>query len=91
LRKDLVGKESPSLDDFEKKLERLREVVKKMEEGNLPLSKSLELFEEGINLYRDCTQMIESAEQRINIIIKDADDTFREESFYGIEGGNDEL
>ncbi len=40
--------------DFEKKLNRLEEIVQKMEKGELSLDDSLKLFEEGVKLSRDC-------------------------------------
>jgi exodeoxyribonuclease VII small subunit len=39
---------------YEEAFARLQEIVKKLEDGDLPLQQSLELFEEGIKLFRQC-------------------------------------
>ncbi|MDD4237831.1 MAG: exodeoxyribonuclease VII small subunit [Desulfotomaculaceae bacterium] len=56
---------------FEQALTRLEEVVKELEDGRLPLEKSLELFEEGISLTRICEARLDAAEQRITILTMD--------------------
>ncbi|REJ77746.1 MAG: exodeoxyribonuclease VII small subunit [Acidobacteria bacterium] len=56
---------------FEESLEALEGIVKKLEEGELPLEKSLELFEEGVRLSRKCQQKLEKAERRIEMLVKD--------------------
>lgn len=70
---------------FESKISRLKEVVNKMEEGNLSLDETLELFEEGINLYKSCNSIISKAEQRINILVEYGEE-LKEVSFEGFEG-----
>lgn len=57
--------------NFEDALARLEEVVKELEDGRLPLEKSLKLFEEGIKLSRICEGHLDAAEQRINILTLD--------------------
>jgi exodeoxyribonuclease VII small subunit len=56
---------------FETALERLEEIVKKLEDGDLPLEDSLKLFEEGVKLSRLCDQKLQAAERRIEILMKD--------------------
>jgi exodeoxyribonuclease VII small subunit len=56
---------------FEQALARLEEVVKELEDGRLPLEKSLELFEEGIKYSRICEGRLAAAEQRITILTLD--------------------
>lgn len=58
---------------FEESLEALEEIVSKLEEGDLPLEKSLELFEEGVKLSRSCQQKLEKAERRIEMLVKDSE------------------
>ncbi|HBC93556.1 MAG TPA: exodeoxyribonuclease VII small subunit [Pelotomaculum sp.] len=57
--------------NFEQALARLEEVVKELEDGRLPLEKSLELFEEGIRLSRICEGGLAAAEQRITVLTVD--------------------
>ena len=58
---------------FETSLAELEEIVNKLESGDLPLEASLELFETGIKLTRECRARLASAERRIEILMKDAD------------------
>ncbi len=54
---------------FEKKLTRLEEIVKKMENGELSLDESLKLFEEGVKLSRDCNKELTEAEQKVKKLV----------------------
>lgn len=56
---------------FEASLEALEEIVQSLEGGDLPLEKSLELFEEGIRLSRQCQERLSQAERRIEILLRD--------------------
>ncbi len=56
---------------FEAALARLEEIVKELEQGDLPLEQSLKLFEEGIKLSRICNRRLEDAERRVEILLKD--------------------
>jgi len=58
---------------FETSLSELESIVAKLEEGDLPLEESLELFEKGIKLSRECRDRLAKAERRIEILIKDSD------------------
>lgn len=50
---------------FEEALGRLDEIVRHLEKGDLPLSQSLKLFEEGSGLLKDCSVMLDEAEQMV--------------------------
>ena len=58
--------------DFEQSLARLEEIVRKLESANLPLDEAMKLFEEGMQLSRDCQQQLEQAEARVEILLKKA-------------------
>lgn len=55
--------------DFEKKLNRLEEIVQKMEKGDLALEDSLKLFEEGVKLSRECHTRLNDAEVKVKTLI----------------------
>jgi exodeoxyribonuclease VII small subunit len=57
---------------FEASLAELEEIVTKLEDGDLPLEASLELFEKGISLSRECRERLTNAERRIEVLLKDA-------------------
>jgi exodeoxyribonuclease VII small subunit len=56
---------------FEASLEALEQIVRDLEEGDLPLEKSLELFEQGIRLSRECQERLGQAERRIEVLLRD--------------------
>jgi exodeoxyribonuclease VII small subunit len=56
---------------FEASLEALERIVQQLEGGDLPLEKSLELFEQGIRLSRECQERLSQAERRIEILLRD--------------------
>jgi exodeoxyribonuclease VII small subunit len=56
---------------FEASLEALERIVQQLESGDLPLEKSLELFEQGIGLSRQCQERLSQAERRIEILLRD--------------------
>ncbi len=55
---------------FEASLEELERIVKELEKGDLPLEKSLSLFETGMRLSGECKRQLEEAETRVEILIK---------------------
>src|SRR4029450_2220888 len=54
-----------SIKDFEGAIAELESIVKKLEEGDLPLEQSLALYERGVQLSRFCHARLEDAEHRI--------------------------
>ena len=56
---------------FEASLEALEQIVHELERGDLPLEKSLELFEQGIHLSRQCQERLSQAERRIEVLLRD--------------------
>ena len=56
---------------FEASLEALEQIVRQLESGDLPLEKSLELFEQGIRLSRECQERLSQAERRIEVLLRD--------------------
>jgi exodeoxyribonuclease VII small subunit len=58
----------PTIKDFEAAIAELETIVKKLEEGDLPLETSLKLYERGVQLSRFCHSQLEQAEKRIEIL-----------------------
>lgn len=54
--------------DFEAAIAELETIVKKLEEGDLALETSLQLYERGVQLSRFCHAQLEQAEKRIEIL-----------------------
>ena len=55
---------------FEDCLERLEKIVQELEKGEVPLEKSLTLFEEGMQLSATCRKQLEDAEGKVEILLK---------------------
>lgn len=60
---------------FEASMERIEQIVRAMEQGDVPLEESLKLFQEGTKLIADCSKQLEEAELEIKKVIKNADGT----------------
>jgi len=67
--------------DFEKSLARLEDVVKRLEQPNLPLTDAMKLFEEGLQLAQQCQKQLQEAEGRVEILLKSADGKLAAEPF----------
>ena len=59
--------------NFEASLASLEKIVRELERGDQPLEQSLELFERGVRLSRECQERLNEAERRIEVLLHDAD------------------
>jgi len=59
----------PNERSFEEAIARLDEIVQRLEEGNIALDESLNLFEEGIGLAKYCSERLDAAEGRLQILM----------------------
>lgn len=57
---------------FDKALAEFKQVVEKLEQGNLPLEESIALFEQGVLLQRRCERMLTEAELRFQRLVEGA-------------------
>jgi exodeoxyribonuclease VII small subunit len=67
--------------DFEVSLARLETIVGKLESANLSLEDAMKLFEEGVQLSRDCQKYLEQAEGKVEILLKKAGTEMAAEPF----------
>ena len=58
------------VETFESSLDELEKVVRELEGGDLPLERSLELFERGTALSDSCREQLEAAETRVEMLIR---------------------
>jgi exodeoxyribonuclease VII small subunit len=56
---------------FESSLAKLEAIVDRLEEGDLPLEGALEAFEQGVALTRRCADQLETAERRIELLVRE--------------------
>ena len=57
---------------FERAIEELESIVKRLEEGKVPLEESVEIYERGESLKRRCEELLRQAEARVDKITTDA-------------------
>lgn len=80
---------------FETMMDRLQDLVGRLEQGNLTLEDSIRSFEEGMDLVRRCTEVLNQAEERIRKLTRDARGAAQESPLQGVEDeagtGGDEL
>lgn len=68
-----MKKTKPQIQSFDESLTRLETISRELELGDLSLEDSLELFEEGMLLSRQCVKKLEEAEKKIEILQKGGD------------------
>lgn len=69
--------------DFETSVTRLDEIVALLERGDAPLEEAMSLFEEGAKLLRDCTGLLDRAEQKVTLLTAGEDGQPQEKAFEG--------
>jgi exodeoxyribonuclease VII small subunit len=67
--------------NFEHSLARLEEVVRRLESPQLSLDDAMKLFEEGVELSRECQKQLEKAEGKVEILLEKADGKLAAEPF----------
>lgn len=65
---------------FEEAMKQLENISAELEKGDLNLDESVAKFEEGMKLSKQCSELLEDAEKRITILLKDGDN-IKEENF----------
>ena len=66
---------------FEENMQRLEQIVRAMERGDVPLEESLKLFQEGTGLVERCGKLLDDAELQVKKIVASADGSPVEEDF----------
>ncbi len=66
---------------FEESIKKLESIVEKLEKGDLSLEESLRLFEEGVALSATCKKELDSAEGKVQMLIKQRDGSLKEVPF----------
>ena len=66
---------------FESSLDDLEQIVKQLEAGDLPLERSLELFEQGVRLSRECQKRLDDAERKVEVLLRGNDGVYKAAPF----------
>lgn len=75
---------------FEKALKKLEQIVQELESGDLPLEKAIDKFEEGVQLSKFCSHILDETEKRITILMQDAEGNVFEKPFMSENDKEDE-
>lgn len=59
--------------NFEEAMEKLEKISTELEDGKLTLDESVEKFEEGMKLSKACNDILEKAEKKITMLVKDGE------------------
>lgn len=68
-------------DSFEKDLKNLEDIVARLESEDVSLEESMKLYEEGVKLARLCSEKLDKAEKKVEILSKDKNGDIRVEPF----------
>lgn len=66
---------------FEESLDELEKIANNLENGDLGLDEAINEFEKGIKLSKECSEKLDEAEKRINILVQGENDELKEEKF----------
>ncbi len=64
-------KEDQEIKSLEAGMERLRQIAERLEEKDLPIEEAVALFEEGMKLVQKCSCLLNEAEERVRILMKE--------------------
>ena len=67
--------------NFEEMIQDLEQIAKDLESGNLSLDASVKKFEQGMEISKECSKILEDAEKKISILVKNSDGDIKEENF----------
>lgn len=77
----MAKRESKKDIKYEDALDRLENIISLLQDGNLSLDESLDIFQEGVELVRVCQSKLDNAETKINMLIKNCSGNLKEVPF----------
>jgi exodeoxyribonuclease VII small subunit len=84
-----VAKRAVKGPNFEKAMQELESIVTRMEEEQLELDESMALYEKGMELIKQCTALLEAAQERVRMLVQGEDGI--EERPFAADGEDDGL
>lgn len=70
---------------FEVAMERLEEIVRRLESGAPELDEAISLYEEAVKLSKLCNAKLEAAEQKVRVLVSSPDGTVTDKAFVGTD------
>ena len=83
----MAKEKEPAVLSFEEAMEQLEQLVGKLENGDVPLEKAIDLFQEGMKLSHLCSQKLEQVERKIEILVEENGSLIKKPFSNGIEEG----
>ena len=68
---------------FEKAMKQLEQIVQDLEEGDIPLEKALNKFEEGMTLSKFCADRLDETEKKVSLLMENSQGHIKEKDFSG--------
>lgn len=66
---------------FEKSLEKIKKIVDQLESSELSMDKSIEKFEEGTKLIKECYKKLEDVKKKVELIVVNSEEDISFEEF----------
>ena len=66
---------------FEQSIRKLEQIVQELESGDLPLEKALQKFEEGIQLSKRCSKILDETEKKVTLLLQESGGHVTEKPF----------
>ena len=66
---------------FEQSMKQLEQIVQELESGDLPLEKAIHKFEEGTQLSKFCSEILDETEKKITLLMQNSEGKIREKPF----------
>ncbi len=67
--------------NYEEMMKELEQIAKDLESGNLSLDESVKKFEQGMEISKECSKILEDAEKKISILVKNNNGDIEEKAF----------
>ena len=67
--------------NFEEAMQELETITRELEKGDLSLDESVKKFEKGMEVSKKCNEILENAEKRITILLKQENEQYKEDNF----------
>jgi exodeoxyribonuclease VII small subunit len=66
---------------FEESLQKLERIAQELEDGDMPLAKAIKKYQEAMNISRQCLDLLNKAQKKIQICLKDKDNKIKLREF----------
>jgi exodeoxyribonuclease VII small subunit len=67
---------------FEQSLKQLEKIVAELESGDIPIESAMKKFEEGVELSKYCSQILDETEKKVTLLMKNSDNKIIETPFF---------